>query len=410
MKKSNKFSPEVRERAVRMVQEHRGEYPSLWAAIESIAPKIGCVPQTLNEWVKRAEVDAGVREGVATSEVQRVKDLEREVKELRRANEILKLASAFFAPGGARPPAQVLRDFIDKHRDTFGVEPLCKVLQIAPSAYRRHAALLREPHRRCERALRDEQLMPQIQRVWQANMQVYGADKVWRQLGREGVSVARCTVERLMRKLGLRGVMRGKVVRTTVGDARAPCPLDRVNRQFRAERPNQLWVSDFTYVSTWQGWLYVAFVVDVFARRIVGWRVSSSMRTDFVLDALEQALYARQPERDGSLVCHSDRGSQYVSIRYTERLAEAGIEPSVGSKGDSYDNALAETINGLYKAELIHRRAPWKTKEAVEFATLEWVSWFNHHRLLEPIGYIPPAEAEANYYRQLANQAATVMA
>ncbi|WP_374409539.1 IS3 family transposase [Hydrogenophaga sp.] len=410
MSKSNKFSPEVRERAVRMVQEHRGEYPSLWAAIESIAPKIGCVPQTLNEWVKRAEVDAGVREGVTTSEAQRVKDLEREVKELRRANEILKLASAFFAPGGARPPAQVLKDFIDKHRDTFGVEPLCKVLQIAPSAYRRHAALLREPHRRCERALRDEQLMPQIQRVWQANMQVYGADKVWRQLGREGGSVARCTVERLMRKLGLRGVMRGKVMRTTVGDAKAPCPLDRVNRQFRAERPNQLWVSDFTYVSTWQGWLYVAFVVDVFARRIVGWRVSSSMRTDFVLDALEQALYARQPERDGSLVCHSDRGSQYVSIRYTERLAEAGIEPSVGSKGDSYDNALAETINGLYKAELIHRRAPWKTKEAVEFATLEWVSWFNHHRLLGSIGYIPPAEAEANYYRQLANQAATVMA
>ena len=233
-------------------------------------------------------------------------------------------------------------------------------------------------------------------------MQVYGADKVWRQLRREGVSVARCTIERLMRKLGLRGAMRGKVVRTTVGDAKAPCPLDRVNRQFLAGRPNQLWVSDFTYVSTWQGWLYVAFVVDVFARRIVGWRVSSSMRTDFVLDALEQALYARQPERDGGLICHSDRGSQYVSIRYTERLAEAGIEPSVGSKGDSYDNALAETINGLYKAELIHRRAPWKTKEAVELATLEWVSWFNHHRLLEPIGYIPPAEAEANYYRQLA--------
>ncbi len=213
-----------------------------------------------------------------------------------------------------------------------------------------------------------------------------------------------------MRKLGLRGVMRGKVVRTTVSDSKAPCPLDRVNRQFRAGRPNQLWVSDFTYVSTWQGWLYVAFVIDVFARRIVGWRVSSSMRTDFVLDALEQALYARQPERDSSLIHHSDRGSQYVSIRYTERLAEAGVEPSVGSKGDSYDNALAETINGLYKAELIHRRAPWKTKEAVEFATLEWVSWFNHHRLLEPIGYIPPAEAEANYYRQLASQPATTAA
>ena len=235
-------------------------------------------------------------------------------------------------------------------------------------------------------------------------MQVYGADKVWRQLAREGSGVARCTVERLMRRLGLRGVMRGKVVRTTVADSTAACPLDRVNRQFKAERPNQLWVSDFTYVSTWQGWLYVAFVIDVFARRIVGWRVSSSMRTDFVLDALEQALYARQPERDGALVHHSDRGSQYVSIRYSERLAEAGIEPSVGSRGDSYDNALAETINGLYKAELIHRRAPWKTKESVELATLEWVSWFNHHRLLEPIGYIPPAEAEANYYRQLAEQ------
>ena len=239
-------------------------------------------------------------------------------------------------------------------------------------------------------------------------MQVYGADKVWRQLAREGTSVARCTVERLMRQQGLRGVKRGKVVRTTISDSRAPCPLDRVNRQFRAERPNQLWVSDFTYVSTWQGWLYVAFVIDVFARRIVGWRVSSSMHTDFVLDALEQALYDRQPERNRSLVHHSDRGSQYVSIRYSERLGEAGIEPSVGSKGDSYDNALAETINGLYKAELIHRRAPWKTREAVELATLEWVSWFNHHRLLEPIGYIPPAEAEANYYRLLASQATTV--
>ncbi len=208
-----------------------------------------------------------------------------------------------------------------------------------------------------------------------------------------------------MRRLGLRGVLRGKTVRTTVADTAAPRPLDRVRRHFKAERPNQLWVSDFTYVSTWQGFVYVAFVIDVFARRIVGWRVGSSMRTDFVLDALEQALYARAPEREDALIHHSDRGAQYVSIRYTERLAEAGIEPSVGSKGDSYDNALAETINGLYKAELIHRRMPWKTREAVELATLEWVAWFNHHRLLEPIGYIPPAEAEANYYRQLSGQA-----
>jgi putative transposase len=258
------------------------------------------------------------------------------------------------------------------------------------------------------RAQRDAGLLPQVQRVWQANMQVYGAEKVWRQLNREGVAVARCTVERLMRQLGLQGVHRGKVPRTTVADLKAPCPLDRVNRQFRAQRPNQLWVSDFTYVSTWQGWVYVAFVIDVFSRRIVGWRQSSSMHTEFVLDALEQALYDRKPSEDDGLVHHSDRGSQYLSIRYSERLAEAGIEPSVGSKGDSYDNALAETINGLYKAEVIHRRGPWKTKQAVELATLEWVAWFNHHRLMGPLGYVPPAEFEANYHRQRVGQAATV--
>jgi transposase InsO family protein len=249
--------------------------------------------------------------------------------------------------------------------------------------------------------------MPDIQRVWHANWQVYGADKVWKQMNREGIAVARCTVERLMRKLGLAGIRRGKRIRTTTPDTTAPCPLDRVNRQFKADRPNELWVSDFTYVRTWQGWLFVAFVIDVYARRIVGWRVSNSMRTDFVLDALEQALYERQPQLTDQLIHHSDRGVQYVSIRYTERLAEAGIEPSVGSRGDSYDNALAETINGLYKAELIHRRAPWKSRESVELATLQWVHWFNNIRLLEPIGYIPPAEAEANYWRHLAQQAET---
>ena len=283
------------------------------------------------------------------------------------------------------------------------------MLQIAPSGYWRHAAHQRNPQLRCARAQRDDTLVPHIERVWQANMRVYGADKVWKQMNREGLSIARCTVERLMKRLGLQGVRRGKVVRTTISDMKAPCPLDRVNRQFKAERPNQLWVSDFTYVSTWQGWLYVAFVIDVYARRIVGWRVSTSMHTEFVLDALEQALYARQPERDGALIHHSDRGVQYVSIRYSERLSEAGIEPSVGSKGDSYDNALAETINGLYKAEVIHRRS-WPTRESVELATLEWVSWFNHHRLLGSIGYIPPAEAEANYYRQLASQSSMVAA
>ena len=296
--------------------------------------------------------------------------------------------------------------YIDQHRDTYGVESICKVLQVAPSAYRRHAARQRNPELCSARAKRDQWLMPHIERVWQANMQVYGAEKVWKQMNREDIAVARCTVERLMRRLGLEGVRRGKTVRTTTPDTSAPCPLDRVNRQFQADRPNQLWVSDFTYVSTWQGWLYVAFVVDVFARRIVGWRVSTTMTTDFVLDALEQALYDRQPDPEDALIHHSDRGSQYVSIRYSERLAEAGIAPSVGSKGDSYDNALAETINGLYKAELIHRRGSWRARESVELATLEWVWWFNHQRLMGPLGHIPPAEAEANYYQQLNRQAA----
>jgi transposase InsO family protein len=295
----------------------------------------------------------------------------------------------------------MMKTFVDQHRDVFGVEPICNVLQIAPSGYRRHAAQQRNPALRCQRHHQDKTLAPHIQRVWDSNLQVYGADKVWRQLNREGMRVARCTVERLMKGLRIQGIRRGKVKHTTISDQSLPCPQDKVHRQFKADRPNQLWVSDFTYVSTWQGWLYVAFVIDVFARRIVGWQISSSMRTDFVLDALEQALYERQPANDEVLIHHSDRGSQYVSIRYTERLAEAGIEPSVGNRGDSYDNALAETINGLYKAELIHRKAPWKTKQALELATLQWVHWFNHQRLLEPIGYIPPAEVEANYWQQL---------
>ena len=274
-------------------------------------------------------------------------------------------------------------------------------MQVAPSAYRRRVARRRNPELRSRREQRDTLLLPEITRVWNANQQVYGVVKVWKQLQREGIQVARCTVERLMRRLGLQNVVRGKAVRTTVSNPLTPYPLDRVKRQFTAERANQLWVSDFTYVSTWQGWVYVAFIIDVFARSIVGWRVSRSMTTDFVLDALEQALCARQLERDQTLIHHSDKGSQYVSIRYTERLQEAGIDPSVGSTGDSYDNALAETINGLYKAEPIHRRGPWKSADAVEWATLEWVSWFNQQRLMAPLGYVPPAEAEANYYRQL---------
>ncbi len=288
--------------------------------------------------------------------------------------------------------------FIDAHREVYGVEPICRVLPIAPSTYHAHAARRIEPTRRSARARRDDALGPEVRRVFEENFRVYGVRKVWRQLRREGFDVARCTVARLMRAMGLAGVIRGKPVRTTVSDKGAPCPLDRVNRQFRAPAPNRLWVSDFTYVATWAGFVYVAFVIDTYARRIVGWRASRTAHTSFVLDALEQALHDRRPMRGGGLVHHSDRGSQYVSIKYTERLADAGIEPSVGSVGDSYDNALAETINGLYKAEVIHRRGPWRSFEAVEYATLEWVDWFNHRRLLEPIGNIPPAEAEEQYY------------
>ena len=288
--------------------------------------------------------------------------------------------------------------FIDEHRPVLGVEPICKLLPIAPSTYYDTVAKRTDVDRLSVRARRDVGLKIEIGRVFDANYRVYGVRKVWRQLQREGFEVARCTVARLMKTMGLQGIIRGKPVRTTVSDKAAPCPLDRVNREFHAPAPNRLWVSDFTYVSTWTGIVYVAFVIDVYARFIVGWRVSRTAHAGFVLDALEQAIHDRKPVGKGGLVHHSDRGSQYLSIKYTERLAEAGIEPSVGSVGDSYDNALAETINGLYKAEVIHRRGPWRSFEAVEFATLEWVNWFNHRRLLEPIGNIPPAEAEANYY------------
>ena len=291
--------------------------------------------------------------------------------------------------------------FIDEHREVYGIEPICRVLPIAPSTYHERVAQRRDPGRLSDRARRDRDLKPEVVRVFADNFGVYGVRKVWRQMNREGFAVARCTIERLMRDLGLQGVIRGKPVRTTISDKAAPCPLDQVNRRFHAPAPNMLWVSDFTYVATWAGFVYVAFVIDVYARYIVGWRVSRTAHASFVLDALEQAIHDRRPAHRGGLIHHSDRGSQYVSIKYTERLAEAGIEPSVGSVGDSYDNALAETINGLYKAEVIHRRGPWRSFEAVEYATLEWVDWFNNRRLLEPIGNIPPAEAEERYYAML---------
>ena len=287
--------------------------------------------------------------------------------------------------------------FIDQHRDVYGVEPICKCLPIAPSTYHRHKKLQSNPELRCRRAKRDEALGVDVKRVWKENRRVYGARKVWKQLKREKVWVARCTVERLMRAQGLRGVSRGRVVKTTIPDEHAERPLDLVNREFSAQRPNQLWVADLTYVSTWRGFVYTAFVVDVFSRKIVGWRVSSSLRTDFVLDALEQALHARSDLAE--LIHHSDRGGQYVSIRYTERLSEAGIVPSVGSIGDSYDNAMAETIIGLYKTEEIRLHGPWRSLDEVEFATADWVDWFNNRRLLQPLGDVPPAEFEQMYYQ-----------
>ncbi|EKJ0884272.1 IS3 family transposase [Escherichia coli] len=399
MTKNTRFSPEVRQRAIRMVLESQGEYDSQWAAICSIAPKIGCTPETLRVWVRQHERNTGGGDGgLTTAERQRLKELERENRELRRSNDILRQASAYFGEGGVRPPLEKVMPLLDKLRKLYGVGPVCSELHIAPSTYYHCQQQRHHPDKRSARAQRDDWLKKEILRVYDGNHQVYGVRKVWRQLLREGIRVARCTVARLMAVMGLAGVLRGKKVRTTVS-RKAVAAGDRVNRQFVAERPDQLWVADFTYVSTWQGVVYVAFIIDVFAGYIVGWRVSSSMETTFVLDALEQALWARRPS---GTVHHSDKGSQYVSLAYTQRLKEAGLLASTGSTGDSYDNAMAESINGLYKAEVIHRKS-WKNRAEVELATLTWVDWYNNRRLLERLGHTPPAEAEKAYYASIGN-------
>ncbi|EPJ0114365.1 IS3 family transposase, partial [Escherichia coli] len=386
-------------RAIRMVLESQGEYDSQWAAICSIAPKIGCTPETLRVWVRQHERDTGGGDGgLTTAERQRLKELERENRELRRSNDILRQASAYFCEGGVRPPLEKMMPLLDKLREQYGVGPLCSELHIAPSTYYHCQQQRHHPDKRSARAQRDDWLKKEIQRVYDENHKVYGVRKVWRQLLREGIRVARCTVARLMAVMGLAGVLRGKKVRTTIS-RKAVVAGDRVNRQFVAERPDQLWVADSTYVSTWQGVVYVAFIIDVFAGYIVGWRVSSSMETTFVLDALEQALWARRPS---GTVHHSDKGSQYVSLAYTQRLKEAGLLASTGSTGDSYDNAMAESINGLYKAEVIHRKS-WKNRAEVELATLTWVDWYNNRRLLERLGHTPPAEAEKAYYASIGN-------
>ncbi|WP_394325002.1 IS3 family transposase [Escherichia coli] len=399
MTKNTRFSPEVRQRAVRMVLESQGEYDSQWATICSIAPKIGCTPETLRVWVRQHERDTGGGDGgLTTAERQRLKELERENRELRRSNDILRQASAYFCEGGVRPPLEKMMPLLDKLREQYGVGPLCSELHIAPSTYYHCQQQRHHPDKRSARAQRDDWLKKEIQRVYDENHKVYGVRKVWRQLLREGIRVARCTVARLMAVMGLAGVLRGKKVRTTIS-RKAVAAGDRVNRQFVAERPDQLWVADFTYVSTWQGFVYVAFIIDVFAGYIVGWRVSSSMETTFVLDALEQALWARRPS---GTVHHSDKGSQYVSLAYTQRLKEAGLLASTGSTGASYDNAMAESINGLYKAEVIHRKS-WKNRAEVQLATLTWVDWYNNRRLLERLGHTPPAEAEKAYYASIGN-------
>nr|WP_199916850.1 IS3 family transposase [Escherichia coli] len=425
MTKNTRFSPEVRQRAIRMVLESQDEYDSQWAAICSIAPKIGCTPETLRVWVRQHERDTGGGDGGLTSaerqrlkelerenredtgggdggltsaERQRLKELERENRELRRSNDILRQASAYFGEGGVRPPLEKMMPLLDKLREQYGVGPVCSELHIAPSTYYHCQQQRHHPDKRSARAQHDDWLKREIQRVYDENHQVYGVRKVWRQLLREGIRVARCTVARLMAVMGLAGVLRGKKVRTTIS-RKAVAAGDRVNRQFVAERPDQLWVADFTYVSTWQGFVYVAFIIDVFAGYIVGWRVSSSMETTFVLDALEQALWARRPS---GTIHHSDKGSQYVSLAYTERLKEAGLLASTGSTGDSYDNAMAESINGLYKAEVIHRKS-WKNRAEVELATLTWVDWYNNRRLLGRLGHTPPAEAEKAYYASIGN-------
>ncbi|EFE7355317.1 IS3 family transposase, partial [Escherichia coli] len=378
MTKNTRFSPEVRQRAVLMVLESQSEYDSQWATICSIAPKIGCTPETLRVWVRQHERDTGGGDGgLTTAERQRLKELERENRELRRSNDILRQASAYFAKAEFDRLWKKLMPLLDKLREQYGVGPLCSELHIAPSTYYHCQQQRHHPDKRSARAQRDDWLKKEIQRVYDENHKVYGVRKVWRQLLREGIRVARCTVARLMAVMGLAGVLRGKKVRTTIS-RKAVAAGDRVNRQFVAERPDQLWVADFTYVSTWRGFVYVAFIIDVFAGYIVGWRVSSSMETTFVLDALEQALWARRPS---GTVHHSDKGSQYVSLAYTQRLKEAGLLASTGSTGDSYDNAMAESINGLYKAEVIHRKS-WKNRAEVELATLTWVDWYNNRRLL----------------------------
>ncbi|WP_413451243.1 IS3 family transposase [Georgenia phoenicis] len=397
MSAPRKYPDELRERAVRLVLEAKKDPESRVGACRRVGEQLGINPETLRGWVAQAEVDAGDRPGTTTSDAQRLAELERENRELRRANAILKSASGFLR-GGARPPTSVIVKYIDEHKEEFGVEPICTQLQVAPSTY--YAAKKRSPS---ARAVADAELGEVISAEHAANYGVYGARKMWKHLNRIGRPVARCTVERLMRNAGLQGAVRGRTRRTTIPAKDGIRAGDLVNRDFTASAPNQLWVADFTYVATWAGFVYVAFTIDVFSRMIVGWKASTTMRADLVTDTVNMAAWSRG--RAGvtdlaGLIHHNDAGSQYTSIAFTERLAELGVQPSIGTVGDAYDNALAESTIGLFKTELIRRRGPWRNLEDVEIATLEYVDWFNNSRLHSELGDIPPAEHEANHYRQ----------
>ncbi|MCH6471814.1 IS3 family transposase [Sinomonas terrae] len=391
MSAPRKYPAELKERATRMALEARADPATRVGAYKRIGEQLGIHPEALRTWVRETEVDEGLRPGTTSTDAARIAEFERENRELRRANTILKQASGFLR-GGARPPVEVMCAFVEEHRDEHGVEPICRVLQIAPSTYYAHRT--RQPS---ARALRDAGLAEKIRTVHEENYGVYGVRKVHAALNREGIPVARCTVERLMRAEGLRGISRAKGPRTTRPAPETARPADLVERRFTAEAPNRLWVADITYVRTFAGWVYAAFVLDVFARRIVGWQVSTSLYTELALDALQMGIWART--RDGAdlagLVHHSDRGVQYRAIRYTERLAEADGVASVGSRGDSYDNAMAEALNSLFKAELVRNRGPWRDINHLEIAVAEWVDWYNHRRLHGELGHVPPAEYEA---------------
>ncbi|WP_423464815.1 IS3 family transposase [Promicromonospora sp. MS192] len=390
-----KYPEELRERAIRMAVDLRKDPATKPGALRRVGEQLGIHPETLRNWVAQAEIDAGDRPGTSTDDAQRLADLEREVRELRRANAILRSASGFLR-GGARPPTKVTVDYIQAHRHQFGVEPICAVLQVAPSTY--YAATSRPPS---ARSVADAARTEVIEQVHRANYGVYGARKMHAELRRQGHQIARCTVERLMRSAGLRGITRAKGPRTTVAPAGPETRPDLVERDFTATGPNRLWVADITYCRTFSGWAYASFVIDVFSRRVVGWQVSTSLRTDLALDALEMGLWNRT--RSGQdvtgLTHHSDKGVQYVAVRYTQRLAEAGTVASVGSTGDSYDNALAESFNSLFKAELVRNKGPWKNIDDHELAIAEYIDWFNHHRLHGEIGLVPPTEFEEAYYR-----------